>query len=117
MSYGSDRGDIVPSANMASGNFSVAAPRFGGDSSFVRYESDLDTFYVLNNFSDDIRLRFLPLTLTGVARDAFDSIPQARKSHYLDALSALKECFNKPDSLDAHSKLRALKFDSRNSIT
>ena len=73
--------------------------------------------YVLNSFSDDIRLIFLPLTLTGVARDAFESIHQARKSHYLDALSALKECFHKPDSLDAHSKLRALKFDSRKSIT
>ena len=58
----------------AVGGFSFEAPKFAGTesgSNFNRFSADLDTFFAFHNFNDDLRLRFLPLCLTGFARDTF----------------------------------------------
>ena len=57
-------------SDAVTGGFSMKAPDFAGVGSFVRFSSDLDTFYAIHNFNDDLKLRFLPLCLSGVARDA-----------------------------------------------
>lgn len=101
---------------MASGGFSLKAPEFSGVESFSRFKSDLDTYYTIHNFNDDLKLRFLPLCLKGVARDAYEALSAEGKSTYNKAVEELSNCFVKPCALDAHAKLRNLKFDSSMSL-
>ena len=65
--------DVKPAAVSGRGatGFSMKAPDFSGEGSFSRFSTDLDTFFTLHDFDDQLKLRFLPLCLTGVARDAF----------------------------------------------
>ena len=96
---------------LGSGNFSVAEPRYAGVGSFQRFSSDLDAFCALNGFNDDQKLRFLPLCLSGVARDAFESIPPESRQTFGQTVAALQGLFHKPSALDAHGKLRNLRYD------
>ena len=96
---------------MASGTFSVTAPRYSGEGSFARFTADLNAFGVLNGFSDDQKLRFLPFCLCGIARDAFESIPPESKESFNLAITSLQGFFHRPDALDAHGKLRNLRYD------
>ena len=96
---------------VASGTFSVTAPRYSGEGSFARFTADLNAFGVLNGFSDDQKLRFLPFCLCGVARDAFESIPPGSKDNFDLAITSLQGFFHRPDALDAHGKLRSLRYD------
>lgn len=100
----------------AAGGFSMRAPEFSGVESFSRFESDLETYYTINGFNDELKLRFLPLCLKGVARDAFEALPKESRSTYNQASQALSKCFVKPCALDAHAKLRNLQFDSSMSL-
>lgn len=94
------------------GSFTMEAPKFSGEGSgFDRFLADLDTFYTFHNFNDDLKLRFLPLCLTGYARDAFEAISRDERDTYSRAVSALRRSFVKPCALDAHSRLQQLKFD------
>ena len=98
------------------GSFSVTAPKFSGEESFERFSADLDTFFSFHNFNDEVRLRFLPLCLTGVARDAYDSLSQDAKATIGEALAGLRDCFSRPSAVDAHARLRELRFDPRESL-
>lgn len=105
---------VGPSCGTSS--FSFPAPKFSGDGSFVRFKSDLDTFYTIHNFNDDLKLRFLPLCLTGVARDAFESLTSEHRRSYDAAVESLTKFFVRPCALDAHAKLRELKFEASMSL-
>ena len=103
----------------AGGTFSMEAPKFAGTeggSKFDRFSADLDTFYTFHNFDDDLKLRFLPLCLTGYARDAYEALPREEKDTYSRAVAALRRSFVKPCALDAHSRLQQLKFDPTTSL-
>ena len=102
--------------NGGASSFSFPAPKFSGDGSFVRFKSDLDTFYTIHNFNDDLKLRFLPLCLTGVARDAYESLATECKRSYDQAVEGLTNFFVRPCALDAHAKLRELKFEASMSL-
>ena len=106
-----DAKPTVISGQGASG-FSMKAPDFSGEGSFSRFSADLDTFYTLHAFNDDLKLRFLPLCLTGVARDAFEALPADSRSTFKKAIQGLSESFGRPCALDAHARLRNLQFES-----
>ena len=95
----------------AVGGFSMEAPKFSGIGSLNRFLSDLDTFYTFHNFDDDFKLRFLPLCLTSVARDAFEALSQEERGTYSAAVTGLRRFFDRSSTLEAHSRLRELKFD------
>ena len=101
-----DNGNVA----MATGGFTMKAPEFSGTESFSRFKSDLDTYYTVHNFNDDLKLRFLPLCLKGVARDALEALSEECRSTYDKAIQGLSNCFVKPCALDAHAKLRNLKI-------
>ena len=95
------------------GGLSVAsAPKFSGEGNFGRFLTDLDAFFAFSpSVNDEQRLRFLPLCLTGVARDAYDSLTDGQRTTFRDAVEGLKGLFHRADPVDAHTQLRALKFD------
>ena len=99
----------------AVGGFSFEAPKFSGvdarAGSFRRFLADLDTFFVFHNFSDELKLRFLPLCLTAVARDAFEALPSDGRVTYGTAVEGLCQFFDRSSTLEAHSRLRELRFD------
>ena len=97
------------------GGLTVAsAPKFSGEGSFTRFLTDLEAFFAFDpSLNDEQRLRFLPLCLTSVARDAFDSLTDCQRTTFKDAVDGLKGFFHRPSSVDAHSQLRSLKFEPR----
>ena len=110
--------DAKPGAVSARGatGFSMKAPDFSGEGSFSRFSDDLENFFTLHAFSDDLKLRFLPLCLTGVARDAFEALPADGRDTYARAMRCLSESFRRPCALDVHAKLRSLQFDTSKSL-
>ena len=102
----------------AVGGFTFEAPKFSGDNgpSCNRFLADLDTFFTFHNFDDELKLRFLPLCLTGFARDAFEALPREERDTYSRAVAALRHSFVKPCALDAYSRLQQLKFDPSTSL-
>ena len=98
--------------------FSFQAPKFAGESGSAcdRFLADLDTFYTFHSVDDEFKLRFLPLCLTGFARDAFEALPREERDTFSRAASALRHLFIKPCALDAHSQLQQLKFDPSTSL-
>ena len=118
---GSQAGSVAPGVSgegvaRVTGGLSIRAPEFTGVELFARFKSDLDTYYTIHNFRDDLKLRFLPLCLKGVARDAFEALSEECRSTYDKAIAGLSKCFVKPCALDAHAKLRNLKFDASMSL-
>ena len=103
------------SVSGASG-FPLKAPDYAGEGLFSRFSADFDTFCTIHNFNDELKLRFLPLCLSGVARDAIETIPTDSRGTYANAIKALSDNFGKPRALDAHAKLRDLRFESSLSL-
>ena len=94
----------------------MSSPKFSGEGSFSRFVADFDTFASMYTWTDEFKLRFLPLCLTGVARDAFDSLSEAQRVAYSSVICGLRDLFAKPNSLDAHAELGKLRFDPRMSL-
>ena len=112
MGQGAMRDERPVISGQGPSGFSMKAPDFSGEGSFSRFSADLKTFYAIHAFNDDLKLRFLPLCLTGVARDAFEALSTDSRSSFDKAMHGLSESFGKPCALDAHARLRNLKFDS-----
>ena len=90
----------------------ASAPKFSGEGKFVRFLTDLEAFFAFDpSLSDEQRQRYLPLCLTGVPRDAYDSLTDSQRTTFKDAVDGLKEFFHRPNSVDAHSQLQSLKFE------
>ena len=99
------------------GFVNTAAPRFSGEGSFSRFKTDMEGFFTFNpSFTDEYRLGFLPLCLTGVARDAFESLSDDQRGTYSQALAALGEIFAGSSAVDAHAQLQELRLDPRDSL-
>ena len=94
----------------------MSSPKFSGDGKFSRFLSDFDGFSSLHNWNDETRLKFLPLCLSGVARDAYESLTADQRASYQLTVAGLGTLFEKPSALDAHTKLRQLRFDPHESL-
>ena len=75
----------------------ASAPKCCGEGNFGRFLTDLEAFFVFDpSINDEQRVRFLPLCLTGVARDAFDSLTDDQRTTFGRAMDGLKGFFNRP---------------------
>ena len=93
-------------------NFSFAPPLFNGrDSCFSRFVSDFKIFATLHSWSESEQLMYLPLCLTGLARDAFESLEHSQRQSLSVAVEALRQCFAPQGIVEAHAKLQGLSFD------
>ena len=113
---GSSSGTRVADMSRCAVGPPMSSPKFGGESGeglFSRFAADFVTFAAMYAWTDEFKLHFLPLCLTGVARDAFDSLSEAQRGEFKSAISGLRDLFAKPNSLDAHAELGKLRFDPR----
>lgn len=113
---GAGSGGVMTESVRFPGGPPMSSPKFGGEGSFSRFVADFDTFASMYAWADEFKVRFLPLCLTGVARDAFDSLPEGKRATYDCAVQGLRDLFAKPNSLDAHAELGRLRFDPSGSL-
>ena len=93
-------------------NFSFTPPLFNGrDGSFSRFLSDFNIFATLHSWSESEQLLYLPLCLTSLAREAFDSLDREQRQTFSTAVEALRQCFALLGAVEAHAKLQSLSFD------
>ena len=93
-------------------NFSISPPLYNGrDGSFSRFKSDFDIFAQINSWTDQDKLLYLPLCLTGLARDAYEALDHSQRLSFSAAVDALRHSFAPVGVVEAHSRLQALKFE------
>ena len=93
-------------------NFSFSPPLFNGrDGSFSRFVSDFNIFANLQSWSESEHLQYLPLCLTGLAREAFESLTPEQRQTFSVTTEALRQCFAPVSAVEAHAKLQSLSFD------
>lgn len=92
-------------------SFTVPAPTFSGKGSLSRFREDFVTFGRLQGWDANKQLDFLPLSLVGIARDAFDALSSAQKATLDSAFNNLRESFSSGTTVDAHIRLTELKYD------
>lgn len=93
-------------------NLSVGLPRFSGDAgSFERFVEDFDIFARLQRWDDDRKRDVFPLCLSGIARDAYDSLPSDQKATLALTVTALRQSFSGRTPIDCHMSLTTLKYD------
>lgn len=84
--------------------------------SLSRFISDFKTFAAFQDWDAAKQASLLPLCLTGVARDAYDCLPEASKKSISLAFEGLKQAFPARGVVEAQVKLRNLKFDPRDDL-
>lgn len=98
-------------------NFSIAPPLYNGrDGTFARFKSDFDIFAQINSWTEQNKLLYLPLCLTGLARDAFEALDASQKLSFASAVDALRHSFAPVGVVEAHARLQTLKFDCSGSL-
>ena len=91
--------------------FTVPLPRFDGRGSFRRFRDDFTSFCKIQNFTDDAAMNCLPLSLSAVAREAFDGIERPNPCTTALLLDRLAILFPESATVDAHSALQSLRFE------
>lgn len=97
--------DSATASNMAGGDTDrgsarvdvtslLALPQFGGDGSLRRFLDDYDRYARIQGWNDERKLDVLPLTLSGIARDAFDKSPS-------DLSTSVRHLAAEPSVIDA----------------
>ena len=97
--------------NSGMSSFTVPAPSFGGKGSFSRFRADFVTFGQLQGWDESQQLAFLPLSLTGIARDAYDALSPSQKGTVSNVFDNLSPSFTSGTTVDAHIRLTELKYD------
>lgn len=96
---------------------SVGIPTFSGSSaSLARFSQDFKTFSLLQGWDEVKQASLLPLCLSGVARDAYDCLPESQKKSVALAFEGLKQAFPSRGFIEAQVQLRSLKFDSHSDL-
>lgn len=88
----------------------LVMPKFDGHGSVRRFLDDFERYSKLRGWDDKQMSNVFPLSLSGVARDAFDSLPAHRASTFKEAGSGLKDAFASKTVTEQHLALRDLKF-------
>ena len=95
----------------------LGLPTFGGNSGSVsRFISDFKTYVAFQGWDTTKQASLLPLCLTGIARDAYDCLPEASKKSISLAFTGLKEAFPSHSVVEAQVQLRGLKFDPKSDL-
>ena len=90
----------------------LSLPRFDGDGSLRRFLDDYDRYARIQGWEEDRKLDVLPLTLSGIARDAFDGLPATQTSSYSGAVEGLRSAFTKASVTDHHLALRNMRYSA-----
>ena len=94
----------------------IAMPRFDGQGSLRRFLDDFERYGKLRKWSDEQMLNVLPLSLAGIARDAFDSLSADQTLSFQGAAVGLKDVFVTKTVAEQHLTLRDLKFSPGESL-
>ena len=95
----------------------LGLPTFGGATgSISRFISDFKTYTAFQGWDAAKQASLLPLCLTGIARDAYDSLPEASKKSISLAFEGLKQAFPSHSVVEAQVQLRGLKFDPESDL-
>lgn len=98
-------------------SFPLAPPLFNGrDGSFTRFKTDFSIFAQLNTWSEQEKLLYLPLCLTGLARDAYEALDNSQRGSFTATVEALQNSFTPVGVVEAHARLQALIFDPSESL-
>ena len=88
----------------------LVMPKFDGHGSVQRFLDDFERYSKLQGWDEEQKSNVFPLSLTGVARDAFDGLPAHRASKFQEAAAGLKEAFVSKTVTEQHIALRELRF-------
>lgn len=94
----------------------VSLPSFTGVGSVTRFKDDFSIYASLQGWTVEKQRDVIPLCLSGIARDAYDSFSQVQKGSISTIFTALSDCFSGSSPLDSHLALRDLKFSTSESI-
>ena len=94
----------------------IVMPRFDGHGSLRRFLDDFERYGKLRKWTDEQMLNVLPLSLTGIARDAFDSLSADETSTFQRAAAGLRGAFASKTVAEHHLTLRDLKFSPDESL-
>lgn len=95
---------------MATPPISVGLPSFSGTGSLSRFKDDFETFSALQGWEKEKQASLLPLCLSGIARDAYDSLGPKQKKDVSAAFEQLKAAFPADGVVEAQVQLRSLRF-------
>ena len=96
---------------------SLGLPTFGGKlGSVSRFISDFKTYVAFQVWDAPKQASLLPLCLTGIARDAYDGLPEASKKSISLAFDGLKKAFPSHSVVEAQVQLRGMKFDPKTDL-
>ena len=109
-------GDIFAPPVVTSELSGLPMPGFDGMGSIGRFLSDFERFAVAKGWSEAQRANVFPLTLSGVARDAYDSLSPQQAATFKGAAEGLKAAFSALTVTDYHLALRELKLDPSESL-
>ena len=101
---------VVVTVSMAASSIQVGLPSFSGSGSVRRFVDDFKTFAVIQEWDATKQVAVLPLCLSGIARDAYDSLSDKVKGEISSALEGLRSAFPSGGVVEAQVKLRTLKF-------
>ena len=92
--------------------FSVSAPKFSGENSYMfsSFCADYDLFSSAQAWDVDQKLLFFPLCLEGAAKRAYSGLSKAQQGDLTTVQRELKQCFVSPGPVAHHLKLGTLKF-------
>ena len=88
----------------------IMMPRFNGHGPLRRFLDDFERYGKLKEWTGEQMCNVLPLSLTGIARDAFDSLSADQTSTFQKAVAGLKAAFVTKTVTEQHLTLRELKF-------
>lgn len=97
-----------------SGN--VGMPRFSGEGCVRRFLDDFGRYASLQNWNDEQKVNILPLSLSGIGRDAYDALSKEQQKSYQTAADGLRAAFPQRSAVDYHLALRNLQYDPRDSL-
>ena len=92
----------------------VLPENFSGDSSWEEWESHFQNVAAVNSWTDEDKLKWLKVRLTGCAQTAFKRLPETTRESFADALNALGLRFEPPSRkvrYQAELQLRKKKKD------
>ena len=89
----------------------IELPKFNGEGSLTRFVEDLSIYATLQGWDEVKKRAIVPLCLTGIARDAYDAIPEGGRETFDDVVAGLRKSFGAPSSLEKHLSLQNLKYD------
>ena len=113
---GTSGGPAVTSSSVCAFNMSSVAiglPKFDGEGSLNRFVEDFSIYASLQGWDDERKRTIVPLCLTGIARDAYDAIPESGRGTFNDVVAGLRKSFGAPSSLEKHLTLQNLKYDPK----